>query len=217
MLKTSSSFFILTKSDFPDKRRNYFKNEQYFPQIVQLLKGSSVNLQGSKEAGFQYHFLPEELQKLEGFSAHGFRVRYLNFNYQNLFTILEKAKIKYDSSIGFDEKIGYRAGISYPFQPYNIKEDRPFTVLEIPLIAMDLAVQKQVDFNYRKAKREFAQFLDKSKKHRSHFSVCWHTHLFDPVDYPGWSKLYWQILKHGRSQNAWLCSLDKLYNYWQNR
>ncbi|MDO9576661.1 MAG: hypothetical protein Q7J16_02120 [Candidatus Cloacimonadales bacterium] len=217
ILKASSSFFLLTKSDFPDERRNYFKNEQYFKQIVQLLKDGSVNLQGSKEAGFQYHFLPEELQKLEGFSANGFRVRYLNFNYQNLFSVLEQGAIKYDSSVGFDEKIGFRAGISYPFQPYNLKEDRPFNILEIPLIAMDLAMQKQVDFNYRKAKRKFAQLLDKSKKHRSHFSVCWHTHLSDPIDYPGWSKLYWQILKRGRSQNAWLCSLDKLYNYWQNR
>jgi len=217
ILKASSSFFLLTKSDFPDERRNYFKNENYFQQIVKLLKDSSVNLQGSKEAGFQYNFLPDELQQLDGFSAKGFRVRYLNFNYQNLFSVLEKGKMKYDSSMGFDEKIGYRAGISYPFQPYNITENRPFNVLEIPLIAMDLALQKQVDFNHRKAKHRFDQLLSKAKKHKSHLSICWHTHLFDPIDFPYWSKIYWQIIKQSRSQEAWLCSLDKLYNYWQNR
>jgi Family of unknown function (DUF7033) len=216
-LKASSSFFLLTKSDFADERRNYFKNAEYLQQINDLLKNSSVNLQGSKEAGFQFDFLPQELQKLSGFSANGFRVRYLNFNYQSLFTVLEKAEVKYDSSIGFDEKIGYRAGISYPFHPFNLLENRPFDVLGIPLIAMDLAMRKQTDSNYRKAKRRFGQLLDKSHKHRSHFSVCWHTHLFDPIDYPRWSKIYWQILKSGKSQNAWLCSLDKLYNYWQNR
>lgn len=217
LLKASSSFFLLTKSDFPDKRRNYFDDETYFNQIVKMLKDKSVNLHGSKEAAYQYHFLPEELDKLEGFSANGFRVRYLNFRYQNLFKVLEQAKIKYDSSIGFDERIGYRAGISYPFQPYNMEENRPFNVLEIPLIVLDEALFKQTGSNYKKAMRRMNQLIAIAKKHRSHFSICWHTHMFDLAAHPYLARLYWRTLQNAKLNGAWLCSLDKLYDYWKDR
>ena len=215
--KTTSSFFLLTKTDFPDKRRNYFADEIYFQQIVKLLQNSSVNLQGSKEAGYQYHFLPQELDKLEGFTANGFRIRYLNFNYQNLFKVLEKGKIKFDSSIGFDENIGYRAGISYPFYPFNIEENRSFNVLEIPIIAMDRTLLNQIGGNFKKAKKQIESLLRKSKRHKSHISISWHNHIFDWVDFPRWGNLYWKLLQYSRYNSGWLCSLDKLYNYWKNR
>ena len=216
-LNASSSYFILTKSDFPDKRRNYFGNENYFNQLVNILKDSSVNLHGSKEAAYQYHFLPAELDKLKGFSANGFRVRYLNFRYQNLFKVLEKGNIKFDSSIGFDEQIGYRAGISYPFQPYNMEENRPFNVLEIPLIVLDVALFEQTGANYKKASRRINQLIGIAKRHKSHLSICWHTHMFDLAEHPYWARLYWKSLQNAKLNGAWLCSLDKLYNYWKNR
>ena len=171
LLRTASTFFILTKTDFPDTRRNYFGDELFFEQLVKLLKDSSVNLFGSKEAGFQYHFLPPEMDKLSGFSANGFRVRYLNLNYQHLFTTLEKGNVKYDSSIGFDEHIGYRAGISYPFNPYNIKEDRAFNLLEIPIIALDNSLMNQNANNYKRAEKKVSRLIKLSKMHRSHISI----------------------------------------------
>ncbi|MCF7858841.1 MAG: hypothetical protein K9N07_05880 [Candidatus Cloacimonetes bacterium] len=216
-LRSSSTFFILTKADFPDERRNYFDNEASFRQIKELLKGSSVNLFGSKEAGFQYHYLPAELDKLSEFSANGFRVRYLNLNYQSLFHTLENGKVKYDSSIGFDEHTGYRAGISYPFNPYNIKEDRQFNILEIPIVALDSSLMKQNENKYYKAKKKIARLIKSAKHHKSHISVSWHTHHFDPVDFPHWNKLYWKLLNFAKKNSAWLCSLDKMYNYWQNK
>lgn len=216
-LKASSSYFILAKSNFPDQRRNYFADEKYFNQIVNVLKDNSVNLYASKEAAYQYHFLPPELDKLQGFSANGFRVRYLNFRYQYLYKVLEKANIKYDASIGFDERIGYRAGISYPFQPYNMEENRPFNVLEIPLIVLDEALYKQTGANNKKARRRINQLTAIAKKHKSHLSLCWHTHMYDLVEHPYWANLYWKSLKNAKLNGAWLCSLDKLYNYWKNR
>jgi len=217
LLRTASTFFILTKTDFPDERRNYFADEQHFQQLVKLLKDASVNLYGSKEAGFQYHYLPTEMDKLSGFSSHGFRVRYLNLNYQNLFSALEKGKVKYDSSMGFDEHVGYRAGISYPFQPYNLKEDRPFNLLEIPVIALDSSLMNQNKNDNKRAEAKINRLVKISKEHNSHISVSWHTHHFEKIDYPKWGKIYWKLLNYSKRNSAWLCSLDKMYNFWQNK
>lgn len=217
LLRTASTFFILTKTDFPDERRNYFADEHDFQQLVKLLKDASVNLYGSKEAGFQYHFLPTEMDRLSGFSAHGFRVRYLNLNYQNLFSALEKGKVKYDSSMGFDEHIGYRAGISFPFQPYNLKDDRPFNLLEIPVVALDSSLMNQNKNDHKRAKAKINRLIKISKEHNSHISVSWHTHHFEKIDFPNWGRMYWKLLYYAKRNSAWLCSLDKMYNFWQNK
>ena len=213
--KTASSIFLLAKTDFPDNRRNYF--DKYQDQIIKLFKDSSVNLQGSKEAGYQYKFFPPEWDKLKGFSANGFRIRYLNFNYQNLFKVLEKGEVKFDSSMGYDEHIGYRAGISFPFFPFNIEENRPFNVLEIPVIIMDRSLLNQYGGNIRKAKKHVEMIFKKSRKHKSHISISWHTHIFDKVDFPGWGTLYWMVIKYTKYYGGWLCSLDKMYNYWKGK
>lgn len=94
-------------------------------------------LHGSPQSAFDPLVLAEELANLRdlGFNPTGFRTHYLHFNYQQSFPFLEEAGIKYDStSLGYWEHIGFRAGISFPFYPFNIAENRPFRVLEIPLL-----------------------------------------------------------------------------------
>ena len=210
----SSSFFILTHDQFPDKRMNYFSDDKMQAQLVRTLQDSFVNLQGTKEAGYQLDYLQTERKRMGEFSNQGFRVRYLNFNYQNLFTILEKEKVKFDSSVGFYEAIGFRAGISYPFYPYNIKENRKFDVLEVPVAATDRALYNLTGGNVRKAKRKMFQLLKSAQKHRSHFSMIWHNHLFDKVDFPGWTGLFWKINMFDKNKGKWICSVDEMVEFW---
>ncbi|MCK4957625.1 MAG: hypothetical protein KAS49_08310 [Candidatus Cloacimonetes bacterium] len=216
-IKAASSFFILTHDQFPDKRMNYFSDDASKKQLVQILKDTSINLQGTKEAGYQEDHLRSELEKMSDFSAKGFRVRYLNFNYQNLFTVLEKEKIEFDSSMGFYEAIGFRAGISYPFYPFNIAENRSFNVLEIPVVVTDRSLFKLTNGDVRKAKRKVFDLLKSAEKHHSHISIIWHNHIFDRIDYPGWGKLYWRINKFDRNKGRWICSVDDVAKFWMKR
>ncbi len=213
----TSSCFLLANDSFPDKRMNYFSDVDSQAQILRTLKNSSINLQGTKEAGYQLDFLEKEFEKMEELEIEGFRVRYLNFNYQNLFNILEKCGFIYDSSIGFYENIGFRAGISYPFFPYNIAEDRPFEVLEIPVAITDRALYKQTNGNISRAKSKMSGMLKKAAKHKTHISIIWHNHIFDKIDYPGWSNLYWKIAKFDRKHARMLFSTNELAKFWKEK
>lgn len=62
----------------------------------------------------------------------GFCLLNLNTHYSTLFNTLEKTPVSYDCSIYYAEHGGYRAGTALPYQPFNIKENRPFSILEIP-------------------------------------------------------------------------------------
>jgi len=210
-----SSFFLLTKKDFPYPPLNYFANENFKQEIITHLHKRAVNLQGSKESAEHFAQLELELKELEGFSAKGFRIRYLNADYQQLFALLEQANVKFDSSIGFDGIFGYRAGISFPFYPYNIKENRPFTVLEIPVVITDRTLFFQKKKQEKIVLQQLKIILKNARKYQSHVSLIWHNHVFDSIEFPLLNQLYWKILKLASQQGAVFYSTDEMVEFWQ--
>ncbi|MCD4818022.1 MAG: hypothetical protein K8S23_04980, partial [Candidatus Cloacimonetes bacterium] len=204
----NSSFFLLTNPNFPLEKLNYFANEKYHQEIISLFLNSSINLQGSKESAESVHQLKLEQEKLDGFSANGFRIRYLNADYQKLFRLLEQIHIKFDSSIGFDGIFGYRAGISYPFQPYNIKENQPFNIITVPVVISDRAFYNQNSYKKKMLLSQINLILKNAVKFGSHINMNWHNHVFDQIEFPFLNKRYWQILSFSKNNNAELLSTE---------
>jgi len=215
-----STWFLLARSDFPDARQNYIADVAAREQIIDLLGQQEVGLHGSPESAFDLDVLKEELANLRslGFNPTGYRTHYLHFNYQTSFSILEEAGIKYDSTLGYWENIGFRAGISFPFFPFNIAENRPFRVLEIPLIVMDTTLysHKAMNLGFHASRRALRRLIDVAAKYQSHLSLLWHNTSFDPVDYPFWGALYWQTLSYAIKKHGWVTSLHNIYEEWVN-
>jgi hypothetical protein len=76
------------------------------------------------------------LQELFGKRQLGGRQDFLRWNPQ-LWIEWEALGLAYDSSVGFADRIGFRAGTCYPFRPWILAEHREANLLEIPLLAMD--------------------------------------------------------------------------------
>ncbi|MCB5268827.1 MAG: polysaccharide deacetylase family protein [Candidatus Cloacimonetes bacterium] len=214
----SSTWFLMARTDFPDERQNYIGDNTARSRLTALLNQQDVGLHGSPDAAFNLSILKAELQILRdlGFNPSGFRSHYLHFDYQKSFSNLEAAGIKYDSTLGYWENIGFRAGISFPFYPFNIKENRPFRVLEIPLIVMDTTLHSPRAMNLSMAagKRALNRLTDIAATYQSHISLLWHNTTFDPVDYPGWGNLYWTTINHALKKQAWVTSLNEIYEEW---
>ncbi len=213
-----STYFLLTGTQNLDKRQEYFFDPQIREEISKIMHDNDIGLHGTKVAAYDQDTLTEQLINLKnaGFSCYGYRNHYLSFDYQKSFQILENAGLKYDATLGFWENIGYRAGISFPFFPFNIKENRPFRILEIPLVLMDTTIHsnKAMNLSLWKSMMKIKRLILASRKNNSHFSVLWHNTVFDPIDYPGWSRLYYKILKYAYKKDAWICSLKELYDFW---
>lgn len=219
-LSISSTWFILARTDFPDRRQNYIDDVVARTQLTGLFAQQDVGLHGSPDSAFNLSVLNKELDNLRGlgFNPTGFRTHYLHFDYQKSFSVLEAAGIKYDSTLGYWENIGFRAGISFPFYPFNIKENRPFRVLEIPLIVMDTTLHsaKAMNLSSLSGARTLNRLIGMAATYQSHISLLWHNTTFDPVDYPGWGKLYWKTIKRALNKQAWVTSLNDIYEEWVN-
>ena len=217
-LKVRSTNFLIVADKSDDERRSYFAKDNYRNQIKHVFTGYDVGLHGSPESAYETEQAQDELDRLKTLFLEpaGYRSHKLSFEYYKTFDILVKMNIKYDSSLGYWEHIGFRAGISFPFKPFNIEEDRSFKIIEIPLVVMETSMLSHLGMNmtaiqsYQRLKR----LIKSCKKFNSHISILWHNNTFDSVDYPLWGELYWQIIKYAQKENGWVCSLDELYEFW---
>jgi hypothetical protein len=210
-LNCKSTSFLLTLSDDNDERQEYFSSEKHLRELKKILLNRPHGLHGSKQATFDYKILLKQKSLFEsnGFVTKGYRNHYLYFDYQRSFSALEKAGFLYDATLGFSEHIGYRAGISHPFYPFNILEDRPFNILEIPLSIMDVTLFSKTAMNlsYGKAKSLVFEMIDKASLINSHITILWHNTSFEFIDFPFWGKLYWDTIRYSKKKGARVCSV----------
>ena len=195
----NSTFYLMVKSSSEDQRQHYFKNENVVKSLRTILKKSVVGLHGTQAASINEGELSEQWNMLneKGFNPESYRNHYLCFDYQKTFLNLEKNGVKIDSTLAFHEHIGFRAGISTPFYPYYLSEDREFKVLEIPLTIMDttLISPKKMNLSYHRAKQRCYAIINHARNVNGQVSLLWHNNSFDKLEYRWLGKLYWELLQ----------------------
>ncbi|MCL1827691.1 MAG: hypothetical protein FWG20_06565 [Candidatus Cloacimonetes bacterium] len=196
-LNVQSISFLMVRED-NDSKQGYMENDDTLAALHSIYAGKHIGLHGSRAAAFDENALQMEYKRLKakGFHTASYRNHYLCFDYQKTFAILEKAGFKTDSTLGYWEHIGFRAGTGRPFQPYNIAEDRPFQITEKPLIIMDatLMMPNAMNMGYKEAKRRVFELIKNTQKTKSAVNILWHNNRFDRIDYPWLGKLFWEIL-----------------------
>lgn len=73
----------------------------------------------------------------------GGRQHWLRWSGDRLFDALVAAGARWDGSIGFPDRPGFRWGACFPFAPYDFRRERAYPILELPLIIMDSALLAQ--------------------------------------------------------------------------
>jgi hypothetical protein len=110
--------------------------------LISLIKKCQhdMGLHTSYYAAFNFNAIISEknrLAKFSGLPITFIRNHYLRFDIQESIPNLENCGMKLDSSIGFPDKNGFRAGLTRPFYLWNHKASRISDVLELPLLFMD--------------------------------------------------------------------------------
>lgn len=145
-----------------------------------------------------------------GFFPRGGRQHWLRYTLDRLIPAVEHAGLTYDTSLGWSAAIGFRAGASFPFPPYNFAEERAATFLEIPMVMMDQAFQAQHD-NPEAWLSKADDLLAKSRRAGwGGISLLWHPTAFGE----GWlpsnvGDIYWRVAdRRAECGDAWMSAED---------
>jgi hypothetical protein len=182
--------------------------ERLRPKLVETLleADAEVGLHGSYLAAEDQARLAaekEELERLAGPVA-GHRYHYLRVDPHRNLVPLAGLGFRYDTTLGFPDALGFRAGIAHPFRPWDFESDAPSALVEVPLAAMDatLAEARYRGLSADVAKPQLLALLDWAAEHGGGFSILWHPERFDAPSARGWNRLYFDVLDAVRERGG---------------
>lgn len=106
------------------------------------------------------------------------RNHWLNFSIHDTFEILERAGIKFDSTLGFNDQPGFRSGLCMPYFPYNFKEEKAYEVQEYPLHIMDCTLFNYLRFNEVETLEKAKIIKQWVKIFNGTLTLNWHNHVY---------------------------------------
>ncbi|MFN2394833.1 MAG: hypothetical protein ABR597_04005 [Bacteroidales bacterium] len=186
-----STFFWLVNKG---KGRQNISNADYSIQKEQSL------LQKIKEKGFVNGIhkssmdmsFDEELARGKIIEPYN-RFHFLNFLPSKHWPELSVSPITFDSSLGFAEHYGFRNSYGSAFQPFDIKNKRPFDFVETPLTFMDTTFHHYMKMEKGKIADLIINFYE-ANPHNCLFSLLWHNTYFTDYKYSGYLAEYKKIL-----------------------
>ncbi|MGE3540969.1 MAG: polysaccharide deacetylase family protein [Candidatus Tectimicrobiota bacterium] len=143
------------------------------------------------------------LEQLLGAPVIGHRQHYLHFHPAQLFGEAEQAGFSYDSSVGYNDCSGPRAGTLFPYRPYNIEAVRPHQLWEIPFVVMDTTLAT----TYRFAPEAAWQHLQTVfSRYQGCVAIIWHQEQLSGLLDPGFDQLYYRFVGWAREVGLRLLS-----------
>ncbi len=89
--------------------------------------------------------------------------------------------LAYDSTVGFSDRIGFRAGTCVPYRPWSLELNREIDLLEIPLLAMDVTLAYYMRLAPQESVALLLQCAERCRIVGGVFTLLWHNRsLLDP-------------------------------------
>jgi hypothetical protein len=194
------TFYLMAGHGHPADGAAPHVYERLRPRLVEVLLegGAEIGLHGSYTAADDLARLAQEKEVLESLAGplSGHRYHYLRVDPHRNLTPLAELGFRYDTSLGFSDLPGFRAGIAHPFRPWDVVHDRPANLIEIPLAVMDvtLAEERYLGLSAKSAERVLLELVAWAAEHGGGFAVLWHNDRFDPGTSRGWDRLFFRFI-----------------------
>lgn len=153
----------------------------------------------------------EEIRRLTGASEIGVRMHWLYYNQQSP-GLLEKARAAYDSTVGYNETVGYRAGTTQVYKPLETTR-----LLELPMHVMDTALfyPSYLNLSPSQAKKLLNNMIDNVVNLGGTLTINWHDRSIASERL--WGAFYADLLQHLKSRGAWFATAQQATSWFRKR
>lgn len=182
----------------PSNRCAYYELSQYRDFLNQLEKdGWEVGVHGidsyrsledaKKEIQILRDLLPEK-------KRIGIRMHWLYYKGKETWKILDSAGYYYDSTLGWNDRIGYPEEHYRPFKPTNC------SLIVLPLNIQDGALLSYPEPPFDETWSRVDKILKEALQHQAVVTILWHNNSFIVPRY--WGELYIKIIERAKSDGA---------------
>ena len=153
----------------------------------------------------------ERVRSVTNSSEIGIRMHWLFFDAESP-TILEEAGYSYDSTIGYNNAVGYRAGTTQAFKPLGMER-----LLELPLHIMDTALFYPAHLNLspRQARERLNALVNDAKEFGGVLTINWHDRSIAPERL--WDDFYLEFIRTLQEAGACFCTGGEATRWFRKR
>jgi hypothetical protein len=162
--------------------------DPYHPKVRAMISWlQKNNIELGVHPGYDTFRSPEKLRKdvtkireLIGAQPMGGRQDYLRWSPESWLD-WENCGLAYDSTVGYADQIGFRAGTCIPYRPWLFKLNREAHLLEVPLIVMDCTLTWYMSLNPEQIVVAVRDCIDQCRAVGGTFTLLWHNDtMIDP-------------------------------------
>jgi hypothetical protein len=127
-------------------------------------------------------------------------------------SVLERAGYAYDSTLGYNETVGYRGGTNQVFRPLGAQ-----TLLELPLHIQDGALfyPQRLNLSEPEADKRCQALIDNANTFGGALTLLWHDRSHAPERF--WGDFYVNLLQTLRSLNCWFGTAAQVIDWFRKR
>lgn len=161
--------------------KNYLKN---LKKVVDfgLENGYIVGFHPSYNASSNAPLFNKEKKVLENISQQKIefcRTHFLRLDFKKSFQIMKDDGIRFDSTLGYPDLVGFRCGTGFEYSLYDFANENISDIREIPLVVMDgSSLQFQCNEDSDCFKKDLYEFLLRNK-FNTHITFNFHNSIFD--------------------------------------
>ncbi len=151
------------------------------------------------------------LREITGSSDIGIRVHWLCFDTSSP-RLLDEAGYQYDSTVGYNETVGYKAGTTQVFRPEGAA-----ALLELPLHMQDTALfyNAYLDLGESSAWKLSEILLKNATAYGGVLTILWHTRSLAPDRL--WGAFYSRLLDTLRARPVWFATAAQAVDWFRYR
>ena len=126
--------------------------------------------------------------------------------------VLEEADFHYDSTIGYNDAVGYRAGTQQVFRPNGAT-----TLLELPLHIQDCALfyEGRLGLTKEHASKTCETVLANAANYGGVITILWHTRSLAPERL--WGDFYVRLLNRLMDRRVWFATATEIVDWFRRR
>ena len=194
-----SHFFFMSGGTTTKYDNRYNINSPKVKKIIENIKkrGHLIGLHPSYNAYNDYKQFKQEketLQKVNQAPIISGREHYLRFEIPTTWQIWEDNGFEWCSNLAYPKIDGFRAGICYPYTPFNILSRKKLNIKERPLTVMEVTFA-QISKNIEEFDKMVDYYLNIIKKYNGEFVLLWHNASFNDISLVPYLPIYTKTLK----------------------
>ena len=153
----------------------------------------------------------QHIQQITGDPSRGVRMHWLYFDEKSP-AALESAGFDYDSSVGFNNAVGFRAGTTQVYRPLACSH-----LLELPLHIMDTALFYPAYLNLRpnEAMDQVRRIIANAVRFGGCVTINWHDRSISPERC--WDGFYKELIRELEENGAWFATAEEVVCWFRKR